>query len=102
MVTRNLLVSLLAIVALTTGLIAQVPPGQGLRFTIGTDAPGIEIIDLVGGTGDATIITGLLGVLRKLNGGIIDPVTGDIYAVGDDDSGTAGLLVRIELDGTGE
>ncbi|KAA3612398.1 MAG: hypothetical protein DWQ01_04415 [Planctomycetota bacterium] len=100
---KNTLPTLLFVVFASTAvenrLHAQVPPGQGVRFSQSNQAPGIEFIDVIGGSGVAVPVTGLPANRRDFNGGILDPVTGDLYAVGSDNVGTAGVLFRIELNG---
>ncbi len=90
--------TILVATLLSASAIAQVPPGHGVRFTMGSTAPGIEIIDL--DSGQKVNVSGLPGYFDQFNAGIIDPTTGDLYAIGNDDVGTGNYLVHIELNGT--
>lgn len=90
-----LLATIVAAFALPS--VAQVAPGEGALFLLSTPGSGLEVLD-VQGTGLFTPITGVPIAGGLLDTGVIDPVTGDIWAVG---TGATGYSVyRLTMTGS--
>lgn len=66
--------------SLTLPAIAQVGPGDALLMMNASSGSGFEIIDT--STGSLTPITGIPAAFQHTDAGLIDPVTGDIWAAG--------------------
>jgi hypothetical protein len=90
--------TLVALPLLSAAVAAQVSPGDSARLTIG-GAPmvGLEVVD-ADGDGSATPVAGIPAGFAGLNAGVIDPTTGELWAVGVE--ATAYRVVRITLSGS--
>ncbi len=72
---------------------AQVQPGHGFRFSISPIAPGLELIDLTSGV--STRVDNL--PTPEFNAGVLDPVTGVLYAVDWAELGNRGQIWSMKL-----
>lgn len=98
--TMRALFLLLAVPALGPAVLAQVPVGSGVRLsfdsTFYTAFFGADLVDL--DTGQSTQVSGLSAAGSNVNGGTLDPITGDLILGGIDASD--GELRRVRLAGS--
>lgn len=77
------LISMAVMATLALPAASQVAPGEGIEFLgiINSGSPGLAMVDAAG-SGARTFVTGLPSTDQFFNAGVIDPVTGDIWAAG--------------------